>query len=97
MDQEEAEIRPEDIEVLIQHNFGDIWPTLAQWMKRGPGPRAFLQPVAARSRLTGEELPLSVIPFRYLNNSASRAAIRRGELTNPWPDQPVPDEYPPFR
>jgi hypothetical protein len=90
MDREEAELRPEDVEVLIDHPFGELWPTLAQWIERGPGPRYLLHPVAARSRLTGEALPLSVIPFRYRNNSASRRAIARGEIADPWPDQPRP-------
>ncbi|WP_132151387.1 hypothetical protein [Kribbella antiqua] len=78
------EIRPEDVEVLIRHPFGDLWPTLAEWMERGPGPRTALRPVAARSRLTGEALPLSVIPLRYRNDGASLAAIARGEFTDPW-------------
>ncbi|SRR6266496_1582071 len=89
---EEAEVRPEDVEVLIQHNFGDLWPTLAAWMKHGPGPRVGLRPVAARSRLTGEELPLSVVPLRYRNDAESRAAIERGEFTDPWPDQATEEQ-----
>jgi len=52
-------------------------------MKHGPGPRVGLRPVAARSRLTGEELPLSVVPLRYRNDAESRAAIERGEFTDP--------------
>jgi hypothetical protein len=87
MEGEGTWIRPEDVLVLIQHPFGDMWPTLAEWMERGPGPRKGLRPVAARSRLTGEELPLTVIPLPYRNDDQSRAAIRRGELTDPWAGQ----------
>jgi hypothetical protein len=84
MDKDHDQLLPEDVLVLIRHPFGDIWPTLAEWMKRGPGPRHGLRPVAARSRLTGEDLPLTVIPLPYRNDSESRAAIRRGEIPDPW-------------
>ncbi|TPQ18064.1 hypothetical protein [Streptomyces sporangiiformans] len=90
MDGEEPDVRAEDVLVLIQHPFGDLWPTLATWMDRGPGPRRGLRPVAARSRLTGEMLPLTVIPLRYRNDDESRAAIQRGEFTDPWADPPAP-------
>ncbi|WP_433244883.1 hypothetical protein [Actinomadura nitritigenes] len=96
MDSEEARVQPEDVLVLIQHPFGDIWPTLAEWMQDGPGPRKGLRPVAARSRLTGEDLPLMVIPLPYRNDEESRAAIERGELADPWasqpPEMPRPDK-----
>ena len=81
---EERELRPDDVEVLIRHPFGDVWPTLAAWMEHGPGPRVELRPVAARSRLTSEALPLSMVPLRYRNDAESRAAIERGEFTDPW-------------
>ena len=69
--------------MLIEHPFGDLWPTLASWIERGPGARVGLRPVAARSRLTGETLPLSVIPLRYRNDAESHAAIERGDFTTP--------------
>jgi hypothetical protein len=90
MQEEEAQGRAEDVLVLIQHPFGDLWPTLAEWMERGPGPRVGLRPVAARSRLTGEELPLSVIPLPYRNDKQSQAAIERGEIADPWAGPPAP-------
>ncbi|MBO2465190.1 hypothetical protein [Actinomadura violacea] len=91
---EEAQVRPEDVLVLIQHPFGDTWPTLTEWMEYGPGPRKGLRPVAARSRLTGEELPLTVIPLPYRNDEESRAAIQRGELADPWAGHPSPPARP---
>ncbi|MFD0853598.1 hypothetical protein ACFQ07_15280, partial [Actinomadura adrarensis] len=84
MDGREPPLDPEDVLVLIQHPWGDLWPTLAAWMKYGPGPRHGLRPVAARSRLTGEELPLTVVPLPYRNDAESRAAIERGEVPDPW-------------
>jgi hypothetical protein len=77
-------VRPEDVLVVVGHPFGDIEVPLTEWMARGPGPRPLVRPVAARSRVTGEPLPLTVIPPRYRNDEESRAAIERGELTDPW-------------
>ena len=74
----------EDVMVTIEHPFGQIETTLAEWMARGPGRRPLLRPVAARSRSTGEPLPLTVIPLRYRNDEQSRAMIERGELESPW-------------
>ncbi|MGW6197399.1 hypothetical protein ACWF0M_14745 [Kribbella sp. NPDC055110] len=74
----------EDILVTIDHPFGAIEVSLTEWIKRGPGPRKLLGLSAARSRRTGEPLPLEVVPFRYRNNAASRHAIAAGELENPW-------------
>jgi hypothetical protein len=84
MDGQEPRLSPEDVLVLIRHPFGDLWPTLAEWMERGPGHRYRLRPVAARSRVTGEELPLTVVPLPYRNDEGSRAAIERGDFPDPW-------------
>ncbi len=75
---------PEDVIVVIYHPFGRIETTLAEWIARGPGPRFRLHPEAARSRRTGQQLPLTVIPLVYRNDEAARALIRAGKLTWPW-------------
>jgi hypothetical protein len=78
---------PEDVLLLLAHPFGDTWTTLADWIESGPGHRPLLRPVKARSRLTGEDLPLSVVPLQYRNDGAARLAIERGELKDPWADR----------
>lgn len=78
-------VRPDDIIVTISHPFGEVHVTLSEWIRRGPGPRPLVRPVAARSALSGEELPLTVIPLQYRNDERSRAMIERGEIANPWP------------
>jgi len=57
-------------------------------MRTGPGPRTHLSPSAARSRSTGEDLPLTVIPLTYRNDAMSRALIAAGKLESPWPAPP---------
>jgi hypothetical protein len=83
-DIDERDVRPEDVLVIVSHPFGDIEITLAQWMAVGPGPRPLVRPVAARSRVSDEPLPLTVIPLRYRNDEQSRTAIRQGLVTDPW-------------
>ncbi|GAA5191457.1 hypothetical protein GCM10023322_48880 [Rugosimonospora acidiphila] len=78
---------PDDILVTIGHPMGDIEVSLAAWIATGPGPRPFVRPIRARSRLTGQPLPLSIIPLRYRNDEQSREAIDNGHLVNPWPDR----------
>jgi hypothetical protein len=78
----------DDIVVVVGHPFGDVEVPLAGWIVTGPGPRPFVRPLRARSRSTGQPLPLSAIPLRYRNNEQSRQAIRDGLLDNPWPDTP---------
>jgi hypothetical protein len=85
----EPDIHPDDVLVVVSHPHGDIEVSLATWMAAGPGPRPLVRPVAARSRLSGEPLPLTVIPLRYRNDEQSRSAIRRGILTSPWRDGPA--------
>jgi hypothetical protein len=84
MDGREPEVRPEDVLVLVRHPFGDVWATLAAWREHGPGSRLLVRPVAAKSRLTGESLPVTMIPLPYRNDDESRAAVRRGEFPVPW-------------
>jgi hypothetical protein len=74
----------DDILVVIGHPFGDVEVPLADWIATGPGPRPLVRPVRARSRSTGQPLPLSVIPLRYRNDEESRQAIRDGLLDDPW-------------
>jgi hypothetical protein len=74
-----------DILVVIGHPLGDIEVPLARWIATGPGPRPLVRPLRARSRSTGQVLPLSVIPLRYRNDEQSRQAIQDGLLDDPWP------------
>ena len=76
----------DDVLVVIGHPFGDLEVPLASWIAVGPGPRPLLRPVRARSRSTGQELPLSVVPLRFRNDEESRRAIAEGRIENPWPD-----------
>lgn len=48
---------PEDIIVVIDHPFGRVEVSLAEWVAKGPGPRPRVRPVAARRRSIGEQLP----------------------------------------
>lgn len=75
---------PDDVLVTIGHPAGDIETTLADWIARGPGPRPLVRPIAARSRSTGQSLPLTVIPLRYRNDKESRALIADGTIESPW-------------
>jgi hypothetical protein len=74
----------DDLILTIEHPMGRVETTLARWIERGPGPREFVRPVAVRSRATGEELPLAVIPVRYRNDEESRRLIACGEIESPW-------------
>jgi len=76
---------PQDLLLTVQHPFGDLEVSLAEWIARGPGPRPLVRPVAVRSRSTGESLPLTVIPLRYRNDEESRRLIAEGVLESPWP------------
>jgi hypothetical protein len=77
---------PDDILVVVGHPFGDVEVALTVWIATGPGPRPFVRPLRARSRSTGQPLPLTVIPLRYRNDEQARQAIQDGLLENPWPD-----------
>jgi hypothetical protein len=72
----------------VRHNFGNVEATLAKWMEIGPGPRRYTRPIAARSRLTREPLPLTVIPMAYRNDDESRRLIAEGKIQSPWPERP---------
>lgn len=74
----------QDLLVTIEHPFGQIEVSLAQWMATGPGPRTLLRPTVVRSRSTGQ-LPLTVIPLQYRNNEESRPLIADGTIESPWP------------
>jgi hypothetical protein len=75
-----------DILVVVGHPFGDVEVPLAVWIATGPGPRPFVRPLRARSRSTGQPLPLTVIPLRYRNDEQAHQAIQAGLLESPWPD-----------
>lgn len=80
-----GDIDPEEVIVVIEHPFGRVEATLAEWMARGPGPRGLVRPVAARDRPTGRDLPLTVVPLAYRNDEESRRLIAEGRLESPWP------------
>ena len=81
-----TDLDPEDVLLTIEHPFGRVEATLAEWMRTGPGPRTLVRPVQARERSTGEALPLTVIPLRHRNDEESRRLIAEGELESPWPE-----------
>jgi hypothetical protein len=75
----------DDVLVTLDHPFGLVEVPLRQWMATGPGPRPLVRPVSARSRSTGDVLPLTVIPLAYRNDDTSRALIAAADLESPWP------------
>jgi hypothetical protein len=78
------QVKLSDVLVTIEHPFGQIEMPLKKWMKQGPGLRPLVRPIAARSRRTGESLPLEVIPLAYRNDETSRRLIAEGQLESPW-------------
>jgi hypothetical protein len=76
----------DDVLVVIDHPFGQVEWSLARWIATGPGPRN-ARPVSARSRSTGQPLPLTVIPLAYRNTRESRALIAAGRIESPWPGE----------
>jgi hypothetical protein len=76
----------DDILVIIGHPFGELEVPLPEWIATGPGPRPLVRPISARSKSTGEPVPLDVIPLRYRNDDESRQAIHDGRIADPWPD-----------
>jgi hypothetical protein len=82
---EETDWDVADVVVTIHHPFGTLDEPLTQWMRVGPGPRRFVRPSSARSRSTGQTLPLTVIPLAYRNDRISRALIAAGKIRSPWP------------
>jgi hypothetical protein len=75
---------PDDVLVTLDHPFGELEVTLARWMAVGPGPRPLVRPIAVRSRSTGQELPMSVVPLAYRNDANARALFAAGKLKWPW-------------
>jgi hypothetical protein len=75
---------PSRISVIIGHPYSDMEVTLEEWINRGPGPRLFVRPVSARNKLTGEPLPLDVIPIQYRNDRQSIEMIVSGQISDPW-------------
>ena len=73
-----------EIDVILSHPHGQIEVPGEKWLLTGPGERAWLSAVAAKSKKTGEVLPISVIPLRYRNNKLSRLLIKLGFLSDPW-------------
>ena len=89
----------DDVLVTVAHPFGDVTPTLTEWIRIGPGRRPFVRIVAAKRWSTGESIPLSEIPLEYHNSRESRRLQRLGQLPAPWgppPDhEPARDDVPP--
>jgi hypothetical protein len=79
-----SETPVDDIVVIIDHPFGTVEVPLRTWMEIGPGPRPFVHPAAARHRVTGELLPLTVVPLAYRNDDESRKLIAAGKIQDPW-------------
>jgi hypothetical protein len=74
----------DDIIVVIPHSYGEAEMELEEWIEIGPGERELRRPTSAKSKSTNKELPLSVIPLRYRNNTLSRFLISLGVIENPW-------------
>ena len=74
----------DDIIVTVAHPFGDVTPSLSDWIRVGPGPRPFVRIVAAKRKSTDEPVDLSEIPLEYHNSAESRRLQRLGELGAPW-------------
>jgi hypothetical protein len=79
----------DDVIVTIAHPFGDVETTLREWIRRGPGPRRFLEIASAR-RADGQPVPLDEIPLEFHNSRESRRLQRLGLLPAPW--GPPPEE-----
>jgi len=77
-------IKYSEIAVLIAHPAGDIEVLLDEWIKNGPGPRVFLRPISAKNKISGQTLPLDVVPLEYRNDEESLALIIDGKLIDPW-------------
>lgn len=73
-----------DVVLTLDHPFGQVETTLIEWMRVGPGPRDRVRPIAAKSRETGQQLPMTVVPIAYRNDEATRYLIATGELEWPW-------------
>jgi len=73
-----------DVWVTVAHPWADLELPLEEWILRGPGPRPFVEVVAARRRSTGASIPLDEIPLEYHNSPEARALQRQGALPCPW-------------
>ena len=73
-----------DIVVTIAHPWGDLEAPLETWIRIGPGPRPYVEIVAARRLSTGAEVPLAEIPQEYHNSPEARRLQRQGLLPCPW-------------
>jgi hypothetical protein len=81
-----------DVVVTIAHPWGDVEAPLTEWIRTGPGPRPYVEIVAARRISSGERLPLAEVPQEYHNSPQSRGLQRQGLLPTPW--GPPPDREP---
>jgi len=77
-----------DILVTVAHPWGDIDAPLTDWIRIGPGPRPYVEIVAARRRSNGQPVPMSEIPLEYHNSPESRRLQRQGLLPCPWGTPP---------
>lgn len=58
-------IPPEDILVTIEHPFGEIEATLAEWITKGADTRPGVRATHPRLKATGQPLPPESIPPEY--------------------------------
>jgi hypothetical protein len=83
----------DDVIVTVAHPWGDVFPTLTEWIAHGPGPRRLVTIVAAKRQSTGEPIDMTEIPLEYHNSRKSRRLQREGLLPTPWglpPEEPPP-------
>lgn len=79
---------PAGIRVVIDHPFGTLEMSLADWIGQGPGPRPLLRPVRCHAP-DGSPLPLTAIPLPYRNDPESWQAILSGHCEEPWNRSPA--------
>ena len=73
-----------DIVVTVAHPWGNVEVPLEAWTRTGPGPRPYVEIIAARRVSTGENLPMAEIPLEYHNSAKARRLQRRGIPPCPW-------------
>lgn len=81
-----------DVMVTVAHPQGDIETSLPEWIRVGPGPRRYVEIIAARRQSTGEVVPMEEIPLEYHNSPQARRLQRQGVLPAPW--GPPPEREP---
>jgi hypothetical protein len=78
-----------DIVVTVAHPWADVEVPLETWIRTGPGPRPYVEIIAAKRVSTGVDVPLMEIPQQYHNSREARSLQRQGVLPCPWGPPPA--------